>query len=118
MPGCKHCKLFKGRPYKKTADDLLKLNRQQLKLAVAILNGHAPVRCHLLTIGLFDGDPSCRFCGMGTETVQHLVCRFEALSRQRYNVFGELTIEPKDMCTTTVRDLGIFIRNTGLSKLC
>jgi hypothetical protein len=93
------------------ADDLLKMNRHQLKLVVAILTGHAPVRCHLRTIGLFDGDLSCRFCGMVTETVQHIVCRCEALSGQRYNVLGELTTEPKDVCTATVRD-------TELSKLC
>ena len=73
---------------KKRADDLLKLNRHQLKLVVAILAGHAPVRGHLPTIGLFDGDPSCRYCGMETETVQHIACHCEALSRQRYNVFG------------------------------
>jgi hypothetical protein len=70
-----------------------------------------------LTIGLFNGDPSCRFCGMETETVQHLVCRCEALSRQRYNVFGVLIMEPKDLCTATVRHLCLFNRNTGLSKL-
>jgi hypothetical protein len=70
-----------------------------------------------LTIDLFDGDPSCRFCGMETETVQHLVCCCEALSRQRHNVFGELIMEPKDLCTATIRDLCLFIRNTGLSKL-
>jgi hypothetical protein len=117
LPGCKHNKLFIGRPCKKRAADLLKLDRHQLKLSVAILTGHAPVRGHLRTIGLFERDPSCRFCGMETETVQHLVCRREALSRQRYNVFGELILEPKDLSTATVRDLCLFIRNTGLSKL-
>jgi hypothetical protein len=80
-------------------------------------NAHAHVRGHLRTIGLFDGDPSCRLCGMETETVQHLACRCEALSRQRYNVFGELIIESKDLSTATVRDPCLFIRNTGLSKL-
>jgi hypothetical protein len=117
LPDCKHGKLFIGGPCKKRADDLLKLDRHQLKLAVAILTGHAPVRGHLRTVGLFDGDPSCRFCGMETETVQHLVCHCEALSHQRYNVFGVLFLEPKDLSTATVRDLCSFIRNTGLSKL-
>jgi hypothetical protein len=36
---------------------------------------------------------------------------------QVYFVFGELIIEPKELCTATVRDLCLFIRNTGLSKL-
>jgi hypothetical protein len=88
MPGCKHGKLFIGRPCKKRADNLLKLDRHQLKLTAAILTEHAPVRGHLRIIGLYDGDPSCRLCGLETETVQLLVCSCEALSRQRYNAFG------------------------------
>jgi hypothetical protein len=46
-PGCRHGKLFKGRSCKKRADELLKLGTYQLKMAVAILTGHAPVREHL-----------------------------------------------------------------------
>jgi hypothetical protein len=42
VPGCRHGKLFIGRPCKKRAEDLLKLGRHQLKAAVAILTGHAP----------------------------------------------------------------------------
>jgi hypothetical protein len=85
----RHGKLFVDRPCKKRADDLLKLGRHQLKMAVAILTGHAPVRGHLQTMGLFSGDPSCRFCRMETETVQHITCCCEALARQRYNIFGK-----------------------------
>jgi hypothetical protein len=69
VPGCRHGNLFIGRPCKKRAYDLLKLGRHQQKMAVAILTGHAPVRGHLRIIGLFSGDPSCRFCKMETETV-------------------------------------------------
>jgi len=74
LPGLRHGKLFKDRPCKKRADDLLKLSRHQLKMVTAIYTGHVPVRGHLYTIGLFDGDPVCRFCGMETETVQHIIC--------------------------------------------
>ena len=86
MPGCKHEKLFIGRPCKKRADDLLKINRHQLKLVVTILNWHDSVWGHLRNVGQFEGDPSCRFWGMETERVQHLVCRWEVMFRQRYNV--------------------------------
>jgi ribonuclease HI len=73
-PGCRHGKLFIGKPSKKRAEVLFKLGRRQLKMAVAILTGHAPVRGHPRNMGLYDGDPSCRFCGMETETVRHLLC--------------------------------------------
>jgi hypothetical protein len=87
-------------------------------MVVAILTGHAHVRRHLYIMGLFNEDPSCRFCRMETETVQHIMCCCEALDRERYNVFGKLIAEPKDISTASVRDLCLFIRGTGLWNLC
>ena len=55
LPGLRHGKIFIDRPCKKTAEDILKLSRHQLKMAIAIYTGHAPVRGHLYTMGLFDG---------------------------------------------------------------
>jgi hypothetical protein len=78
-------------------------------MVVAILTGHAPVRKHLHTMDLFDGDPTCRFCGKETETVQHMMCCCEPLARQRYNAFGSLEVEPTDIRTASVRDLCLFI---------
>jgi hypothetical protein len=101
VPGeiSRHGKLFIGRPFKKRADNLLKLSRHQLKMVVAILTGQAPVRGHLHITGLFEGDPTCRFCRKETETVQHIICCCEALAHQRYNVFGNPFVKPKDIST-------------------
>ena len=118
LPGLRHGKLFIDRPRKVRADDLLQLRRNQLKMAIAIYTGHAPVRGHLHTMGLFDGDPICRFCGMETERVQHIICCCKALARQRYSVFGRPTVEPKDVSTVSIRDLCLFIRGAGLLWLC
>jgi hypothetical protein len=87
-------------------------------MVFAILIGHAPVRRHLNIMSLFDGDPTCRFCRMETEIVQHIICCCEALAHQRYNVFGRLIAEPNDISTASVRDLCLFIRGTGLLNLC
>jgi ferredoxin-thioredoxin reductase catalytic subunit len=54
-------------------------------------------------MGLFDGDPTCRFCRKETETVRHVICCCEALARQRYNVFGNLFVEPKEISTASVK---------------
>jgi hypothetical protein len=118
LPGHRHGKLFIGRPCKKRAVDLLKLSTHQLKMVVAILTGHVPVRRHLYIMGLFNGDATCRFCRMGTEIVQHIICCCEVLARQSYNAFGKLTAEPKDISTASLRDLCLFIRGTGLLNLC
>jgi hypothetical protein len=117
MTGHRHGKLFISGPCKKTADDLLKLGRHQLKMVVAILTGHAPVRKHLCTKGLFEGDPTCRFCGLEVETVQHITCHCDALARKWYNIFGSLAVEPIDIRTATFKDLCLFIRGTGLWNL-
>jgi len=87
-------------------------------MVVAILTGHALVRKHLYVMGLFDGNPACRFCRMETETVQHIICCCEALAGQRYSVFGKLTADPKDISIASVRDVCLFIRGTGLLNLC
>jgi hypothetical protein len=118
LPGRRYGKLFVGRPRKKRADGLLKLGRLQLKMVVAILTGHAPVSGHLHTMGLFNGDPTCRFCRKETETVQHIICCCEALARQCHNVFGNSLVEPKDISTASVYDLCLFIRDTRLLNLC
>jgi hypothetical protein len=117
LPGHRYGKLFIGKPCKKRADDLLKLSRHLLKTAVAIFTGHAPVRKHLVIMGLFDGDPTCRFCRKETERVHHIICCCEALDRQRYNVFGNLFVEPKDMSIVSVRELCLLIKGTGLLNL-
>jgi hypothetical protein len=93
------------------------LDRHQLKMVVATVTGHAPVRKHLLTMGLFEGDPTCRFGRQEVEPVQHITCCCEALARKRYNVFGILVVEPIDIRTDTVKALCLFIGGTGLWNL-
>jgi hypothetical protein len=68
-------------------------------------------------MGLFDGDAACRFCRKETKTVQHIDCCFEALARQRYSVFGNLLVEPKEISTASVTDLCLYIKDTGLQNL-
>jgi hypothetical protein len=117
VTGHRHGKLFISGPCGQQADKLLRLSRRQLRMLVAILTAHAPVRKHLHTLGLFDGDPTCRFCGKETETVQHIICCCEALACQRYNVFSSLEVVPRDIQAASVRDLCLLIGGTGLHIL-
>jgi len=82
LPVLRYGRVFKEKPGKKRADDLLKLRRHQIKRRTAIYNVHITVRGRLYTTGLFDGDPGCRFCGMETESVQHIICCWKDLARQ------------------------------------
>jgi hypothetical protein len=67
-------------------------------------------------MGLFDGDPTCRFCRKENETAQHIICSCEALARQRY-VFGNLFVEPKEISTASAKALCLYIKGTGLLNL-
>jgi hypothetical protein len=96
---------FIGGPCKKRANDLPKLSRHLLKMVDAILTEHAPMRKHLRNMGVFEGNPTCRFCRKEAKTTQHVICGCEALARQRYNVFGYPFVEPKDISTASVRNL-------------
>jgi hypothetical protein len=87
-------------------------------MVVAFLKGYAPVRKHLNVMGLFDGDPTCRFCRIKTETVYRIICCCEALSHQRYNFFGKLFAEPRDISTASLKDLCLFVKGTALMNLC
>jgi hypothetical protein len=52
-----------------------------------------------------------------TKTVQHITCCCEALARQRYNVFGNLIVAPKDISMASIKDLCLYIKGTGLLNL-
>jgi hypothetical protein len=68
-------------------------------------------------MGLFDGDPTCRFCWSETETVHH-ICRCEVLARQQYKFFGKLFVEPQDKSMALMKELCLFVRGTGLMNQC
>ena len=73
---------------------------------------------HLKTMGLFDGDPTCRFCGADTETVHHIICGCEALALQRYKFLGKMFVEPRDISLALLKDLCLFVRSTGIMNQC
>jgi hypothetical protein len=94
------------------------MSRNQLRSVVAFLTGHAPVRKHLNIMRLFEGDPTCRFCGSESETVHPIVCGCEALVRQRYKLFGKMFAEPRDISLALLKDLCLYISSTGLMNHC
>jgi len=97
---------------------MTKKKKQRVEVKISNSKCNTYKRGTLFTMGLFDGDPICRFCGMDTETVQRIICCRKALAHQRYNVFGRLTVKPKDISTASIRDLCLFIRGAGLLRLC
>jgi hypothetical protein len=117
LPGHRRGKLFISRTRNKRTEDQLKLRRNQVRTVVASLMGHIPVKNHLHIVGLFDGDPTCRFWRVETDTVHHIICCCEAAVCQHYNFFGKLYPETKHISTDSLKDLCLFMRNTGAINL-
>jgi hypothetical protein len=69
-------------------------------------------------MGLFDGNPDCRFCKVETETVYHIICCCEVLVHQHYNFFGKFFTEPKYISMALLKDLCHFAKDTGLMSMC
>jgi hypothetical protein len=115
LTGHRHGKLFISGPCRKRADNLLRLSRCQFKMVVANFTGHAPVRKHLRTMGLFEG--TLPAASAGRRPKQHSTLFAAAMARQHYNVSGSLEVELTDIHTASVRDICLFIRGTGLQTL-
>jgi hypothetical protein len=86
-------------------------------MITAIYTGHAPVRGNCLLLACLKKIQSAD-AAEWRQTVQHIVCRREALAGQRYDVFEKIIIEPKDISTASIRELCFFIRSAGLLRLC
>ncbi|XP_054259898.1 uncharacterized protein LOC128984585 [Macrosteles quadrilineatus] len=83
VPLLRVSKLTLFRPSKKVASDLLRLDRRRIKLTVhnwSWITGHGRFRKHLQRMGLYDGEPICRYCDRSEETADHLLFDFNELS--------------------------------------
>ena len=67
-----HSKSFFSRPCPKKSRFIYKLGRQDVGRMVRLISGHNNLNFFQHKIGLWR-DPVCRFCGMGNETITHLI---------------------------------------------
>ena len=100
-------------PCSNQTEELLTKNRMQLRIITGLLTGHFPVKKHLHTIGKVTGDLNCRLCNKVPETVEHVIYDCEALDRRRYNVYGQIQIDP-EIIKTRFSDLYHLVSGTGI----
>jgi len=80
-------------PCTKRTKELLSLSRSKLRVVTGLLTGHAAVKDRLITMNLYNGDPSCRLCNGEPETVTHILYDCGALDRRRQLIFGQPKID-------------------------
>ncbi|VEN48752.1 unnamed protein product [Callosobruchus maculatus] len=119
-------------PCKKTAETLLFLSRNQLRITTGLLTGHCGLKEHLNKMGLYNGDLNCRLCGRGTASALQVLCEYEALDHKRQQLFGKTKLEPmeyssapgpgtyriltKDPTKTIVRKTKKLVKNSSLDE--
>jgi hypothetical protein len=69
-------------------EDLLKLNRDQLRWVVRLFTGHCHIKGHLFKLGLTD-DPTCERCLEKDESATHILCDCEAIAYLRFRHLGK-----------------------------
>jgi hypothetical protein len=96
-------------------NDLLKLNRYQIRWVVGLFTGHCHLEGRLFKLGLTD-DPICERCLEKDESVTHILCECKAIAYLRFRHLGQFFMEPSDYYDTPINKVLHFIRSVGLIK--
>src|SRR5215510_501104 len=115
MPGLRQVKrLINLSP--KNAEQLLELQKRDLRLVTNLFSGHCPLRYHLKKMGLVDSE-TCRFCDIDIETAEHLLCECIALSCKRLKFLEGVFLVPEDIKNLPPRKLTDFAKSLGIPGL-
>jgi hypothetical protein len=106
----------KGRiqgPSARRTEDLLKLNRDQLRWVVGLFTGHCHLKGLLFKLGLTD-DPICGRCLEEDESATHILWDCEAVAYLRFCHLTQLFMKPSEYYDAPINKLLHFIRSVGL----
>jgi len=88
--------VFISGPSLGTRAKFVTFNRTQSRAVTGLLTGHNTLRRHLHLLGLLDSLLS-RKCGVGEETLSHILYECEALASLRHAYLGSFLLEPEDI---------------------
>lgn len=112
--GLRHSKMMIDYPLRKVfTDNLLKLDRLELRTLVGLYTGHSGARQHMHRIGLAE-NAECRLCLEDDETIEHILCQCPAAARLRFSLFGEAVSRLEDIKATTPNTLLCYVKRLGL----
>ena len=77
------------------SEELLSLNRKQIRVMTGLLTGHLNLKSHLHRIGRTNDD-ICRLCNEEEETAAHLLCNCMALESKIYLNFSMGKLDPSN----------------------
>lgn len=113
--GCRQAKSLIREPNSGLAVSLLKLKREEVRIIVGLLTGHAPLSRHLYIMKLED-DPICSFCSMEDETTFHFLGQCPAFGMKRLAIMGDVTVSTDYLARIPYSDILKFVRASGRFK--
>jgi hypothetical protein len=84
---------YSKEPSREIGADLSKLKSKADKLVTELITGHCQLRKHLQLIDHYEGETSCRKCGMRDVTSSHILSDCEALAHIRLQLVGDYMLE-------------------------
>ena len=113
IPGCRQAKKMLGNYNNKRTQQLLNMNRSQMRILTGFLTGHCKLNAHLTKMGVVDG-PTCRFCHIDNEDPMHLLIDCDAVARRRSVTLGILQPREEDLPLMNPSSIIRFLREIGL----
>jgi len=95
---------------------ILSFNRTQFRVMIGLITGHNTLRRNLHLMGLTNS-PLSRRCGVGEETLTHILCECEALASLRHIHLGSFFLDPEDIKSSSLGTIWNFSRGTGLTRI-
>jgi hypothetical protein len=96
-----------------TRAKFMTFNRIQSRVVTGLLTVHNTLRRHLYLLGLLDS-PLCRKCGVGEETLAHILCECKALATLRHAYLGSFFLELEDITSLGLGAIWNFSKVAGL----
>ena len=93
---CRTAKLFISKPISGVTKYALSLKKNQLRILIGIITGHARFKVHLMRLGRVH-DTVCEDCLEGDDDSVHYVCTCPAFGRARLRIFNSETISANQL---------------------
>jgi hypothetical protein len=102
-------------PSARRTQDLLKVNRDQLRWIVGLFTGQSHLKRRLFKLELTD-DPTCEMCLEVDESATHVLWYCEAIAHLRFRHLGQFFMQPSDYYDASTSKVLHFIRSVRLIK--
>jgi len=87
---------------KKRTNELLLLNKKDLRTLFGLYTGHCPLKYYLYKLGRTN-NATCRLCKGADETAEHILCICDSISLKRLLYLGKANLTPEEVVSVAPR---------------